>query len=48
MDNNISKIRNNIKDRNSEAWIKLCEYVEHIAKKRKKELLIILKLNFLI
>lgn len=37
MDNNISKIRNNIQDRNSEAWIKLCEYVEHIAKKRKKE-----------
>ena len=37
MDNNISKIRNDIQDRNSEAWIKLCEYVEYIAKKGKKE-----------
>ena len=34
---NISKIRNNIQDRNSEAWLKLCEYVEYIAKKGKKE-----------
>ncbi|WP_299157038.1 hypothetical protein [uncultured Tenacibaculum sp.] len=35
--NNISKIKNNIQDKNSEAWKKLCEYVDLVAKKGKKE-----------
>jgi len=29
--NRISKIPNNVQDRNSEAWIKLCEYVDELA-----------------
>lgn len=37
MNKRISKIPNDVQDRNSEAWIKLCEYVEYIAKKGKKE-----------
>lgn len=37
MDKKISKIKNNVQDRSSEAWIKLCEYVEYTAKKGKKE-----------
>ncbi|MCR6640647.1 MAG: hypothetical protein NVV82_17005, partial [Sporocytophaga sp.] len=32
MNNNISQIPNNVQDRNSEAWKKLCEYVEYVAK----------------
>ena len=31
MNNNISKIKNNIQDRNSIAWKKLCEYVDEVA-----------------
>ncbi|GAL86143.1 hypothetical protein SCB49_03104 [Sporocytophaga myxococcoides] len=31
MNNNISRIQNNVQDRNSEAWKKLCKYVEHVA-----------------
>ncbi|MGV6862504.1 MAG: hypothetical protein ACWA41_12085 [Putridiphycobacter sp.] len=37
MNNNISKIKNNIQDRNSEAWKKLCEYVDIVAKKGSEE-----------
>ncbi|MBO9701858.1 MAG: leucine-rich repeat domain-containing protein [Sporocytophaga sp.] len=32
MSNRISKIPNDVQDRNSEAWKKLCEYVEYVAK----------------
>lgn len=34
---NITKIHNDVQDRNSEAWKKLCEYVDLVARKRKKE-----------
>ncbi|GAA0725924.1 hypothetical protein GCM10009430_32330 [Aquimarina litoralis] len=32
MSNNISKIKNDVQYRNSEAWKKLCEYVDIVAK----------------
>ena len=34
MNNRASKIPNDIQNRNSEAWKKLCEYIDIIAKKR--------------
>ena len=37
MSNNISKIKNKVQDRNSEAWVKLCEYVEIVAEKGSDE-----------
>ncbi|QNR23850.1 hypothetical protein [Croceimicrobium hydrocarbonivorans] len=30
--NRISRIKNNVQDRNSKAWLKLCSYVEELAK----------------
>jgi|TARA_R110002096_G_scaffold302036_1_gene496943 hypothetical protein len=37
MSNNISKIKNDVQDRNSDAWKKLCEYVEVVAKNGNDE-----------
>lgn len=37
MDNRISKIKNDIQDRNSIAWKKLCEYVDKVASENIEE-----------
>ncbi len=37
MNSKISKIENDVQDRNSVAWKKLCEYVDKIAKENKEE-----------
>jgi hypothetical protein len=37
MNNKISKIENNIQDKSSVAWKKLCEYVEKVAREGKDE-----------
>ena len=37
MNNRISKIPNDVQDRSSEAWLKLCEYVEELAANGKDE-----------
>jgi len=37
MNNRISKIENNVQDRNSVAWLKLCDYIEKVAAKNKDE-----------
>ena len=37
MNNRISKIENNVQDRNSKAWKMLCEYVDRIAEEGKDE-----------
>jgi hypothetical protein len=37
MNDRIRKIENDIQDRNSVAWIQLCEYVDKVARENKKE-----------
>ena len=37
MNNRISKIQNDIQDRGSEAWLKLCEYIDELAENGKDE-----------
>jgi hypothetical protein len=37
MSNNISKIKNDVQDRNSDAWKKICEYVEVVAENGNDE-----------
>src|SRR5882672_3141571 len=37
MNNRISAISNNFQDRNSEAWVRLCKYVDEVADKGKDE-----------
>lgn len=37
MSNIISKIKNDVQDRNSDAWKKLCEYVDVVAKNGNDE-----------
>lgn len=37
MNNNISKIKNDVQDRNSIAWKKLCEYVDKVASENMEE-----------
>lgn len=37
MNNKISKIKNDIQDKNSPAWIKLCEYIDKVAKENSDE-----------
>ena len=34
---NIPKIKNDVQNRSSEAWRKLCEYVEHVAQEGLEE-----------
>ena len=37
MNSRISAIKNDFQDRSSEAWKKLCEYVDHVAKEELKK-----------
>jgi hypothetical protein len=37
MNDRISKIKNDVQDRNSAAWIKLCEYIDKTASENKEE-----------
>lgn len=37
MNNRISKIENNVQDRNSKAWKMLCDYVDRMAEEGKEE-----------